>query len=119
MGRRAARRFLLGQAHPRASRSVPRARVLFAIARAILATGLLAAPCWSGTTGKLTGRVTDEERKPLAAVEVRVDGLRVGTVSGPSGEYVLIGIPAGSYTIRANLIGQSPFVAEHVDIQPD
>ena len=79
----------------------------------------LAGPAAAGTTGKLTGRVTDDKKQPLAGVNIRIEGLRLGTASEESGNYFLIGVPAGEYTVRANLLGRAPFIADHVTITPD
>jgi outer membrane receptor protein involved in Fe transport len=61
----------------------------------------------------------DEKKQPLAGVNVRLEGLRLGAASDESGNYFIIGIPAGAYTVRANLLGQAPYVAENVQITPD
>jgi outer membrane receptor protein involved in Fe transport len=98
------------------SRNAFRAICLAALAVAVV---LLAPPARAGTTGKLTGRVTNERKEPLAGVNVRIEGLRLGAATDESGNYFIIGIPAGTHTVRANLLGQSPFVAENVRIMPD
>src|SRR5207247_6540175 len=97
------------------SRSVPWARGLAALGVALA----LALPALAGTTGKLTGRVVDEKKQPLAGVNVRIEGQRLGAISDESGNYFVIGVPAGVYTIRANLLGQAPFSAVNVTITPD
>ena len=98
------------------SRDAFRAVCLAALAVAVV---LLAPPVRAGTTGKLTGRVVDEKRQPLAGVNIRIEGVRLGAASDESGNYFIIGIPAGTYTVRANLLGQAPFVADNVQIAPD
>ncbi len=98
------------------SRNAFRAICLAALAVAVV---LLAPPARAGTTGKLTGRVTNEKKEPLAGVNVRIEGLRLGAATDENGSYFIIGIPAGTHTVRANLLGQSPFVAENVRIMPD
>jgi outer membrane receptor protein involved in Fe transport len=79
----------------------------------------LAGPAWAGTTGKLVGRVVDDKGAPLASVNVRVEGQRLGAVTDDQGRYFVIGVQAGSYTVLANLLGYRPFTAEHVSIAPD
>src|SRR5881628_276204 len=71
-------------------------------------------PAMAGTTGKLAGTVRGEKKEPLAGVNIRVEGLRLGTVSDEKGEYFILGVPAGVYVVRANLMGYAPFVAEKV-----
>lgn len=79
----------------------------------------LAVPVFAGTTGKLTGRVVDEKKQPLAGVNVRVEGQRLGGITDDRGEYFIIGIVAGRYSVRMNLIGYAGYVAENVEITPD
>ena len=98
------------------SRNAFRAVCLAALAAAVV---LLAPPARAGTTGKLVGRVTDEKKQPLAGVNIRLEGLRLGTASDETGNYFIIGIPAGTYVVRANLLGQAPYVAENVQVAPD
>ena len=61
----------------------------------------------------------DEKKQPLAGVNIRLEGLRLGTASDESGNYFIIGVPAGAYVVRANLLGQAPYVADNVQIAPD
>jgi outer membrane receptor protein involved in Fe transport len=98
------------------SRNAIRAICLAALAAAVV---LLAPPARAGTSGKLVGRVMDEKKQPLVGVNIRLEGLRLGAASDESGNYFIIGIPAGTYTVRANLLGQAPYVAENVQIAPD
>lgn len=98
------------------SRNAFRAVCLAALAVAMV---LLAPPARAGTTGKLAGRVTNERKEPLAGVNVRIEGLRLGAATDENGNYFIIGVPAGTHTVRANLLGQAPFVADNVRILPD
>lgn len=97
-------------------RTAPWARTLVAIA--LLG---VCAPPWAlaGTTGKLSGVVRNERKEPLAGVNVRVEGQRLGAISDEKGAYFILGVPAGEYLVRANLLGHAPYVAEHVVITPD
>src|SRR5438874_1388006 len=97
------------------SRSHPWAPRLIAVAIALA----LAVPALAGTTGKLTGRVVDEKKQPLAGVNVRIEGQRLGGITDDQGEYFIIGIPAGRYAVHINLIGYANYVAQNVEITPD
>src|SRR5689334_5127720 len=79
----------------------------------------IALPALAGTTGKLTGRVTDDKKQPLAGVNVRVEGQRLGGITDDQGNYFIIGVLGGKYQIKMDLIGYAPFVAENVEITPD
>ena len=97
---------------PRSSRW-GRLAVAAAIALAI------ALPALAGTTGKLSGRVVDDKKQPLAGVNVRVEGQRLGGITDDQGNYFIIGILGGRYTVKMDLIGYGPFAAENVEITPD
>src|SRR6185295_3593046 len=83
-------------------------------------TCLLSAPlALAGTTGKLSGTVTGDKKEPLAGANIRIEGLRMGAASDEKGNYFIIGVPAGEYIVRVDLLGHTPYVAEHVTIAPD
>lgn len=79
----------------------------------------LALPAFAGTTGKLTGRITDDRKQPLAGVNVRIEGQRLGGITDDQGEYFIIGIPGGRYSLRMNLIGYGAYLVENVEVTPD
>jgi TonB-dependent receptor len=57
-------------------------------------------------TGTLAGRVTDSATQlTLAGTRVTVRGTALETYSGPSGDYVLTGVPAGAHTVEFGYIG--------------
>ncbi|MDP4173771.1 MAG: TonB-dependent receptor [Bacteroidota bacterium] len=75
---------------------------------------------WAGTTGKLTGKVTDKRTKePLAFVTVLVEGTKLGATTDANGDYVILNIPPGKYNIRAQYIGYAPSVIEGVSVSVD
>lgn len=84
-----------------------------------LAAGGAATAALAGTTGKLAGSVTDEKHQPLAGVTIRIEGQRLGAISNDVGQYFVLDIPGGTYTVRANILGQTPYVAQNVEIRPD
>ena len=95
-------------------------RTTWAVAAAVvLAAALIHPASWSGTTGKLTGLVKNEKGQPLTGVNIRLEGLRIGALSDETGRFLIIGIPAGEYPVRANLLGHAAYLADHVSIQPD
>ena len=57
-------------------------------------------------TGTVTGRVTDASlNRGLPDVQVLVTGTRIGAVTGPNGEYTLVGVPIGARTLTVRRIG--------------
>ncbi len=90
------------------------------VVAAFIGAAVVAAPlALAGTTGKLVGKIRNEKKEPLAGVNVRIEGQRLGAVSDDNGEFFIIGIPAGEQVVRANLLGYAAFVAEKVSIVAD
>ena len=80
------------------------------LARGVLFVGLalanLASPSHGQQTGTIRGRIVAARTQlPLADVQVRVDGTRVGTVSGADGSYIIPNVAEGPVTIVAQRIG--------------
>ncbi len=75
---------------------------------------------FAGTTGKLTGRVTDASSgDPLPGVSVVIEGTRRGTVTDGEGYYLILSIDPGMYTLMASLIGYNAVTKTGVRIQAD
>lgn len=68
-------------------------------------------------TGKLRGLVTDKETgEPLIGVNITLEGTTLGAATDVNGEYVVIGIPPGVYTIRASYISYQEQAISNVRI---
>ncbi|HEX9658546.1 MAG TPA: TonB-dependent receptor [Bacteroidota bacterium] len=81
---------------------------------------LSATDSFSGTTGNLTGKISDVKTKEtLPLVNILVVGSGRGTVSNEKGEYSLTGITPGIYTIRYSLLGYRNIEIKKVEIQAD
>lgn len=73
-----------------------------------MAVGLLAgnASQAQAQAGSMSGRVTDANSgAPVAAAQVQVAGLALGTVSADDGTYRISNVPVGTYTIVVRRIG--------------
>ena len=73
----------------------------------------------AGTTGKLSGRVLDKKKQPLAGANVAIPAARLGAASDAEGRFAIIGIPAGTYEVKVNLLGYGPVAVEDVRISAD
>jgi len=61
---------------------------------------------FSGTTGKISGIITDARTgEPLAGVNVLIDGLPLGAASDAEGLYYIINVSPGIYILEASYIG--------------
>ncbi len=81
---------------------------------------LLPVALFAGTTGKIVGKVIDKDTKdPLPAVNVLIEGTKMGAATNLNGEFFIINVPAGSYSLRAEMIGYSPMLITDVRVKAD
>lgn len=67
--------------------------------------------------GKLRGRVTDKESgEPLIGANVVIEGTTLGASTDINGEYVILSIPPGIYTVKASYIGYAPVTIANIRI---
>jgi TonB-dependent receptor len=58
------------------------------------------------TAGEITGRVTDTATgRPLPNATVRIEGLERSAIADRSGEFRILDVPAGSYTVVVSTVG--------------
>lgn len=63
----------------------------------------------AGTTGKISGKIVNEETgESLPGVAVSIVGTKQGALTDENGEYFILNVPVGKYTLRASLIGFAP-----------
>ena len=74
---------------------------------------------FGGATGKLTGAVKDEQGKPLAGVNIYLDGTGIGTAADIDGQYLIINIPAAPYTVVVSYVGYKTIKMTDVVINAD
>jgi hypothetical protein len=59
-------------------------------------------------TGAITGRVTVQGTgQPLAGVQVFLPALQRGLLTNQDGQYLISGVAAGQYEVRATVLGYS------------
>jgi len=71
------------------------------------------------TTGKLSGRIVDNQGEALAGATVIVTGTKLGASTDLEGYYNVLNIPAGTYTVRYTYIGFQAKVVENIRINAD
>ena len=74
---------------------------------------------YGGVGGKLAGTVTSEDNVPLPGVNIVIEGTDLGAASNENGQYYVLNIPPGYYTVRFMMIGYKTVVQERVLIQSD
>lgn len=72
-----------------------------------------------GTTGKIYGKITGEDGKPLPAASIVIEGEKLGAASDAEGNYFIINIPPGSYTLEVRRIGYMTAVKKNIEVQAD
>ncbi len=67
----------------------------------------LSAPLAAQDTGRITGRVTSQANaQPLQGASILVQGLRLGGLTTAEGQFLILNVPAGRYTLRIEMIGR-------------
>jgi outer membrane receptor protein involved in Fe transport len=73
-----------------------------------------------GTTGKIAGTVTDRESgKPLPGVNVVVDGTALGASADLDGNYTILQVPPGTYSVSYRVIGYAKVTVNDVRVNID
>ena len=68
-------------------------------------------------SGKISGTVKDASTKePLPFVNVIVEGTSTGAASNMDGEYFILNIPPGTYSIKASAIGYNSVTVKNINV---
>ena len=89
------------------------------VAGTLLAVACIAHAALAGTTGKLSGLITDAKKQPLTGVNVALIGLPLGALTDANGRYVVLNIPAGRINVKTSLIGYGGITTQNVEISAD
>src|SRR3972149_3018371 len=72
----------------------------------LLLTIASVSPLWSGTTGKITGTVTDKKTgEPLPGANIVVLETTLGTTTDLDGRYTILEVPPGTYDVQISFVG--------------
>lgn len=72
-----------------------------------------------GSTGKIRGVVTNQSGEPLIGVNVLIEGTYLGASTDISGNYQILNVPPGRYTLVFNMIGHQTMRCEQVAVSAD
>lgn len=73
-----------------------------------------------GTTGKISGKVTDKDTgEPLLGANILIEGTNLGAATDVGGEYFILKIPPGVYTVKAFHMGYTTQAVVEVRVQVD
>ncbi len=88
--------------------------------QAVIVFLLLAGISFGGTTGKISGRITDVTTgEPLIGVNVIVLGTGRGAASDLDGYYMILNIPPGTYEVQFSIIGYTETRLQEVRVMVD
>ena len=81
---------------------------------------LLAAAAPAAAQGRITGTVTDSASgQPLPGVRISIEGTTHGAVTGETGQFQLVGVSPGTYTVAAQRIGYQRRTRQDVAVSAD
>ena len=80
---------------------------------------ILANSSFTQTTGKLSGRVIDQNGDGLIGANVLVEGTNQGAATDFEGYYVILNLRAGTYSVRYGYVGFQTKVVQKVKINSD
>ena len=85
------------------------------LAKTFLIMTLFSAVLTASQTGKITGKVLDQETgNPLPGVNVLLENTPMGAATDPDGKFVILDIPPGLYTVNLSFIGYATITIENV-----
>ncbi len=75
---------------------------------------------YGGTTGKLSGTIRDAATgEPLVGANVIIEGTNLGAAANVNGEYVILNISPGKYSVKYSYIGYETLLVKDVTITVD
>ena len=98
----------------------PRLRVVLGAAILLASAVFVFGTARAGTTGQLSGVVHDAKTgEPVALASIAIPDLKRGAVTDAQGNYSILNVPAGHYSVRVSLLGFVSQVRQDVEIIPD
>jgi outer membrane receptor protein involved in Fe transport len=74
----------------------------------------------AGTTGKISGKVTDSKtREGIPSAVVTIVGTTLGAATDFEGNYVIVNVPPGVYAISVSYVGYQPTRVNNVGVNVD
>ncbi|KPK72651.1 MAG: hypothetical protein AMJ79_15570 [Phycisphaerae bacterium SM23_30] len=81
---------------------------------------LFSVAVFAGTTGKIRGTVTDREtNEPLPAANVVIEGTTMGAAADLNGEYIILNVPVGTFTVKATFVGYRDVSIANIKVNAD
>ncbi|MDW7678958.1 MAG: TonB-dependent receptor [bacterium] len=75
---------------------------------------------FAGITGKIAGNVIDaESQEALIGVNVLIEGTMFGAATDINGNYIILNVPPGKYSLKATMIGYATVTVKDVIVKID
>ena len=75
---------------------------------------------YAGTTGKIAGKITDAVTgEPLVGTNISVVGTYRGAATDLDGEYMILNLTPGVYSMQVSMLGYQPVIFERVGVSID
>ena len=88
--------------------------------RILLVTLLLLLPALALASGKIRGKIVDKDtRDALVGANVSLVGTTYGAAADVNGEYIILNVPAGVYTVKATFVGYASYAVSNVRVNND
>ena len=77
-------------------------------------------PLIAGTTGKISGSIQDiSTGDPLIGANIIIVGTSLGAAADNKGQFVILNIPPGVYSVKGSMIGHTPVIYSEVKVSAD
>ncbi|MGD8780295.1 MAG: TonB-dependent receptor [Ignavibacteria bacterium] len=81
---------------------------------------LISSVLFAGTTGKIVGKITDQATgEPLPFANIMIMGTDIGAATNIDGEYIILNVNPGTYSLKASLVGFAEKIIEGVVVRVD
>ncbi|MEJ2615159.1 MAG: carboxypeptidase-like regulatory domain-containing protein, partial [Ignavibacteriaceae bacterium] len=81
---------------------------------------IIAGFLYGQSSGKISGTVTDESTgEPVIGANIIIEGTYIGAATDVNGEYVIVNVPPGTYTVTTSYIGYAKTQIKNVKVMVD
>ncbi len=92
-------------------------KVLLIVVCALVALSSIA---FAASTGKISGKVKDQSAgEPIVGANVLVEGTYFGSASDVDGNYFILNVPPGTYTVKCQVIGYKTYIKQNLSVNAD
>jgi len=94
--------------------------ITFLLTCCLLICFLVEKPVYSGTTGKISGRIIDADTgDELPMANIIVEGTTIGATTDLNGYYTILQVPPGTYNVKASMMGYKTVIKTQVNVKVD